>query len=275
MYDKHLNFQRMGHLLVSDLKNTWLRNLLLISGLLVLGVLVFTVLVEDSSMTRQDVTYLADQWRSSAKFHISFFPAYLMVGGLIFTSLVFWELRGSASRQFFLALPATNLEKWMSKWVLSALLFPLILTVVYQLFAQYTYQRFLGMGFEMVHLPLSDPWIWQWFFMYVLVQSIFFLGAVWVPRFSLIRTALMVAGVLGLCILIYQFGLYTLMPALSEEVRDLAATATTSGFQLCIEPEFQSYLSSQYPFRFKMIFGLFLFPMAMLISYLKLKEKQL
>ena len=274
MLDKSLNFRRIGQLLLCDLRNTWFRSVLLLAGLLVASVLFFQVTINDSSFTQQTTEWLMDQWVGSAKFHISYFPAALLIGGIIFTSFSFWELTRKPSRQFFLSLPASCLEKWVSKWLLSAIIFPLIWMVLYQFFALYTYSWFRGVGFEMVHLPLTDPWVWKWFFVYLLVQSLFLLGAVWMPRLSLIKSVLLIAGISGICMSLYQFGLYTLMPLISEDLREMASQTASGGYQFRLDSVFQNQLYDQYPFWFKIIFGLFLTPIALLISFLKLQEKE-
>lgn len=274
MLNNVLNFRRTGQLLIADLRIAWFRSVLWLLGLLAFCFFFFMLVMVDSSFTQQNAEWLMDNGIAVSKFHISFFPAMLLISGFIFSSFSFSELNRPSSKQFYLSLPANTLEKWVSKWVLSALFFPLLWILSYQLFAQYTYQWFRGIGFEMVRLPLTDPWIWRWLLVYVLLQSFIFLGAVWMPKFTLLKTGMVLAVLVAVCTGMYYLGIYTVLPAWSGDFKALLDTAATDAYFLRIDPEFKAYLTSRFLLRIQLIFGLFFFPLALLISYLKLVEKQ-
>ncbi len=65
--------------------------------------------------------------------HASFWkPVYLgflFVLGLSFTSVIFREFKTPAGRVQFLSLPASNLEKWASRWLYSLFLFPMFIVL--------------------------------------------------------------------------------------------------------------------------------------------------
>ena len=57
----------------------------------------------------------------STGFDKAFFSVFLLIGGSIFTSLAFNELKAPVG-YFYLTFPASMLEKYMSKWVVTVLL---------------------------------------------------------------------------------------------------------------------------------------------------------
>ncbi|HKL56949.1 MAG TPA: hypothetical protein VJ854_01010, partial [Sphaerochaeta sp.] len=69
---------------------------------------------------------------SSAATYASLFPNFLFLGGLIITSLSFADdMFSKNGQQQWLMLPATALEKFLSKGVLTAFAYPLALIVVF------------------------------------------------------------------------------------------------------------------------------------------------
>ena len=67
--------------------------------------------------------------------HELLYNLLLFVGGFIFTSIIFRELYTKPRGQFYLTLPASHLEKITSKWLLSAILYPIGVTIGYWLFS--------------------------------------------------------------------------------------------------------------------------------------------
>lgn len=258
MQNNTLSLKRIGLLIWSDLNITFRRDLLIICGLLAVCFWFFLVVTPDSSMPEYaHPPRLPDYLVGTVKFHLSFFPITLFAGGFIFTSLSFRELNKKSSRQFFLSLPAANSEKVVSKWLISGLLFPIAWMLVYQLFAFFTYSWVAGDGFMMVHFSILDPLNWIWVGIYALLQSVFFLGAISFPQFSLIKTVLALF-VIGLFIwLVYE----VTFPA-------------SRGFNF-IDGEQVSYWKDQFLEFFWKVLAMVLFPILTYVSFLKLKEKEL
>lgn len=275
MSDRTLHINRIFYLLRYDLVENRNRNLLLVTGMLVFGIFFFHVTMEESSVMRSQLTYLEDHLLGRSKFHISFFPISLLLSGFLFTSLSYPELKHAATRTFYLGLPAGNLEKVFSKWLLTAVLFPLVWILVYQLFALYTDHWYRGTGFEMVHLSLFDPWLWLWWGVYVLLQSIFFLGTVAMPRFSLVKTAVILAILVFLLVQLFDFSLYTVLPIFSDETAELAGRnpADFHGYESRFGEQQAAYMD-RLPKLFFMVFGLLISPFLLITSYFKLKEKE-
>ncbi|MCB0630033.1 MAG: hypothetical protein R2824_14535 [Saprospiraceae bacterium] len=269
------NVLRIRLLLWSDLRLHWRRNVIMLAGLLVFSSLCYYVLVFDSSMAANNMPYLQGQWVVYAKFHVYFFPVVLLAGGFIFTSISFGELNSSNSRSFYLSLPATALEKVTGKWLLTALLFPLSWLLLYQIFAWITYNSFQIQGYKMVKLSLIDPWLWLWIGIYILTQTIFFLGAVTMPKYSLIKTGLVLGAGILLLMGIYDLIMDHLIPLFSEEAKRMATFESHSFSGTSFRfGEHQAAMIDHLPALFIAGFGLFIAPFLLYISLLKLKEKE-
>jgi hypothetical protein len=59
------------------------------------------------------------------------FPAALIGGGLIFTSTIFVDLHDSLQRSYFLTFPCSNLERFLSRYLLSGPLYYVYALIVY------------------------------------------------------------------------------------------------------------------------------------------------
>ena len=64
-------------------------------------------------------------------YHEFAYPFYLLLGGFILTSLSFTEMNRPDNKLFYLNLPASSLEKFISRWLLSGLGFALFFTLGY------------------------------------------------------------------------------------------------------------------------------------------------
>lgn len=276
MSDPNFSLNRVGRLIWSDLVIHRKRNLLLLlSSVLLSGSLLY-VLLFDSDISRYNGAVIADHHVAYAKFHLSFFPFSLLFSGFVFTSLAFRELSRPDSRSFYLALPAGHLEKVVAKWVLTALVYPLVWLLIYQLLAPLSYWSFRSFShFKMVRLDPFDPWIWWCMGVYLLTQSVFFFGAVVRPRYSLLWTLVLIAVGVSLAVLLYEFTLYQLLPLIDERAKHLVELAATRQYRIEPAPTFQNRLANFYPTFMVYLFGLLITPMLLLISYWKLKERQL
>jgi len=127
---------------------------------------------------------------ASLKYHLDWFPQLLYFIGFLLTSLTFWEYREGKSRSFHLSLPASKLEKWFSKVVVTTFLFPLGFVLFYFLYAKIIYQIGPPVGVEYVKLNITDPYIWKIVVKYIVIQGIVLLGAIYYTRYSLLKSLL-------------------------------------------------------------------------------------
>lgn len=134
------------------------------------------------------LVWAADQ---DPEFHQIFYPIILLGGGFLFTSVAFSELIEDKSRQFYLTLPASNLEKFLSKLLVSSIAYTTFVVVGYFLFSllvdgltnyYYNYQ-FIPFA------PFSGEY-WLIFKLYLTLQSIFLLGAITFRKYAFFKTML-------------------------------------------------------------------------------------
>ena len=149
---------------------------------------------------------LADAYGSlSPHFHrnaylIVFFPA-----GFLLTSRTFKTLHDPVKGYAWLLLPASNLEKALSRILLTTLIYIVGSLVVYLLFS------FVCEGLNQVILGRRHPFfnpldrvILNCVLTYISIQAPFLIGAVYFKKHALSKTVLFLSGaliVLGVCIL--------------------------------------------------------------------------
>jgi hypothetical protein len=130
-------------------------------------------------------------------FYPSFFGILLYLGGFIFTASVFKELHQSASGSFFLTLPGSTFEKFLSKLLVSAAGYS-VGTVVFMTavsaLSELVNRALFGAG----HL-LFDPFsvdVLMAIAYYLVFQAVFLLGSIWFKKAAFIKTALSVVVLL-------------------------------------------------------------------------------
>lgn len=121
-----------------------------------------------------------------------FFSSFLLLGGFILTSLNFAEdMFGRSSQHEWLMLPATSLEKFLSKAVLVTFAYPLALTLLFfatSLVTEPLQLLFFGNPIHLFNpftldvLPsFASFWVWN---------SVFLLGATYFRKAHFIKTVL-------------------------------------------------------------------------------------
>ncbi len=130
----------------------------------------------------------------------------LFIWGIIATSMAFRQLDDRTRRESYLLLPASALEKTLAR------LLPVTLGLGIALPVYFLVLSVLMESFNLavfgIQRPLFDPFdpgIWKLFGYYLILQSPFFLGAVWFGRFSFILTTLV--------LLVFHIGLALLVLA--------------------------------------------------------------
>ena len=131
--------------------------------------------------------------------YIEMFPSFLLLGGFILTSLMFAEdMFSKDHQQEWLMLPATNLEKFLSKALLVTIGYPIALTVLFFLTSVVTepiqliifgnpmalFNPFKESDFV---LMLGQYWVWN---------TVFLLGATYFHKAHFVKTVLAVGVVM-------------------------------------------------------------------------------
>ncbi len=128
---------------------------------------------------------------TSADFYRTVFLIALFTVGTITTSMAFSDLHGRATSAAFLLLPATALEKTVARLLMSTVVligYLLLFTTALSLLVEVL--KLVAFGGENVLFSPFDPVAWSVLPHYLVVQSLFFLGAAWFRRLNYIKTLL-------------------------------------------------------------------------------------
>lgn len=138
------------------------------------------------------------------------FTAYyliLFIGGFIVTGSSFNQMHSPLRAYQFLMLPCSNIERFLSKWLLTSIGYALGVLVVYYIIST------LGVVFDTVVfeqqfslLDITQFQLWHQIILYIVLQSFILLGAVYFKKYSLIKTAFVIG-----CLLLVFFVYTTLV----------------------------------------------------------------
>jgi hypothetical protein len=145
--------------------------------------------------------------RVEAGFYRSFFIGVLLIWGTIATSISFRDLHGRSTNAAFLLLPATALEKTLSRLLLNTVLLIAYLLLLMSLLS------LIGEVLELAGITRSNDWFspldrvaWTVIPHYLVLQSVFFLGAAWFRKLHYVKTllsvAVLVAGLSGITFIV-------------------------------------------------------------------------
>lgn len=113
------------------------------------------------------------------------------IGGYIFASTIFNELHTPSRGQFYLTLPASNLEKLTAAWLISAPMFVLVAFIALMFFSLVASS--LGALFFGSQLGIFNPFTATHFHsagVFLVTHSIFFLGAIYFRKLNFLKTIL-------------------------------------------------------------------------------------
>ncbi len=136
-----------------------------------------------------------------------------LLGGCIYTAGIFAEIHDKLQAPRYLMIPASATEKLASRWLVSGLLYPLVVTALGVLMHQATFffNPMPGMSASVNGVPVdfSTPPPWTLFpeggvnmlLDYYVLHSAFFFGAVFFSSNQFLKTALIVCGIAA-CVLV-------------------------------------------------------------------------
>jgi len=202
-------------------------------------------------------------------FHEANFGLLLMIGGLVFTSMIFSEMKEVQGRQFYLTIPSSHLEKFVSKLLITTVGFVVFTVISYWLFSflnsflakilgGYDFRVFYVFTKENIGLIKT----------YLVVQSIFLLGAITFRRTNFLKTGLAIFAIGAILTTIWGifFG-FTFWDKVSEGSWNFVI----NGDEIFYDMERKG------TFFLHLLYWLFwgaLAPVMWLISYFKLTEKE-
>lgn len=184
--NEQLSLRRLSLMLRSDLVRSY-RSALVVSGTAALVALVVSGFGALDGSVGEGPT-----------FYRAFFIATLFAWGTIATSVCFNDLHGRATNTAFLLLPASSLEKTVSRLLIHTvglIAYLLVLTTVLSWLIEGVNAVWIGdrRGF----FSPFDPVAWSLLPHFIVAQALFFVGAAWFRKVQFVKT---VGAVLGIVI---------------------------------------------------------------------------
>jgi len=208
--------------------------------------------------------------QDNRSFHEVWYGIILLAGGFYFTSTSFNELNQKEERMNYLALPASVFEKFSMKLLITSLGYLIGFTLIYWIFAQVIdtiTQRYFEWSFE--PFDITTDGFPTFIKLYLVLQSIFILGAVTFNRFAFFKT-LFTIGILGLVIGIFTGlcfrGIFAEYFQSFFEPKDNVGIIPDIAFR-----NFMQYTA--WPI-IQNIFWYVLAPVMWIVAYFKLKERE-
>ncbi|MEM1120599.1 MAG: hypothetical protein AAGJ18_09120 [Bacteroidota bacterium] len=211
-------------------------------------------------------------------YHAFGYPFFLVLTGSILSSLAFTEMDQSHSKQFYLLLPASHFEKFLSKWLLLGVGYFAVFTIGYYLMAFVA--QFLGktlFEFDLGTFSLLENENQLFIQLFFALQALFLLGAVYFRKYAVFKTLLSTfltviclvatAALLFRIVMFDMFeGLYYFRPAM-EINGEMMTVQPSSGFKSFMQQNGESIIR---------LWGFWIIPAVLLVvGYFKLKEKEL
>ncbi|MCB0662635.1 MAG: hypothetical protein KDC24_07840 [Saprospiraceae bacterium] len=250
------NVQRLGYLLIRDIKKNWRSYAAFMGGF-------FAIIVITS------ISWALDMDDDAKNAHLNFFPFGLLAGGFLFTSVIFREFGNQTERAFYLGIPASNLEKLLSKLIISNFLFIVVGVILYFLFSiinNSIVEAISGMDIDTFNPFMKENL--EVIKIYFVLHSIFFLGALAFPRYSLPKTILaifIIITVISLVLgLVFRITFDDLFDS-AFQFNDLRGTKP--------HPSMKSKMDN-FGHLMSWVFTYLTAPVLWIVSYFKLSEKE-
>ncbi len=182
----------------------------------------------------------------------------LFLGGYIFSSNIFNELQSPVKGHFYLLLPARIGEKLIASWLLSSI-FYVIVSLLMLFLISFILSGILALFFDgnmQLFQPFSDTAL-KATGSYLVTQTIFLLGSVYFRKFNFLKTLLAIFVVYMIIFIWTIIMVFTII-----RPQDMMATGMED-IHFKAQPE---HLST--------IFWYITGPFFLIVSYLRLKERQ-
>jgi len=173
-----LHWPRFRHVLANDFLQQWKKIWIATLALAGVGLVAYLTNVDPGAAARPEI-------------HRGLFVPVLMLGGMIFTSAIFTDMHHPLQRFHYLTLPCSNLERFVSRYLLTGPLFCLYVLVVYMVFewlASLIARAMLGTsgaGFSPFHEEVLETTL-----NYLWMHALVFAGAIHFRSHALIKTLL-------------------------------------------------------------------------------------
>jgi hypothetical protein len=202
-------------------------------------------------------------------FHQVWYSMILLGSGFYFTSNSFNELNQKEQRMQYLSLPSSIFEKLTMKLLITSLGYVILFTALYWVFAQVA--DVIAAYFNYSFLPFNPvaPFYLFMIKLYLVIQSIFILGAIAFNRFAFFKTLF----ALFLLVLVFGVIMWIIFRILFAEYFDGVFTPVDN-VQVIPGKNFQNFIEfTAWPV-LQHIFWFVLAPLFWVVAYFKLKERE-
>jgi hypothetical protein len=190
---------------------------------------------------------------------------FFFAGGLVFTSTIFSELRSSHRGYLYLTLPASTFEKLIVSWLISTFIYIVASVVVIyaiNLLLMGVYVAFSGVAAPLFNIFNSA--VLKAFAVYLVIQPIFMLGAIYFRGVNFLKT-LLALFVIILIIVFYSSLAGRLI---------IAHNFSTMHFDGDISDSVKNFFENTFVPVIKVVFWYCLAPFFLVVSYFRLKERE-
>ncbi|MFA7125243.1 MAG: hypothetical protein WC129_04370 [Sphaerochaetaceae bacterium] len=236
-------------------------------GFIIYGITIFLVM-----FVVEVIAAIVSRFTGSGHIEIyeGLFPGFLFLGGFITTSVMFSDdMFSKRGQHAWMMLPASSLEKFLSKALLSAFAYPIALVLVFAGASAFTELfTLITVGDHFVMFNPLQAETWKMVLHFLVIQSVFLLGATYFRSVHFIKTVLAVglivtvAGLFAALIARIAFAPYLqgfFSPKafhLSADINDLMKT--TQGLSIVVD----------------IVYWALLAPFCWFTAYLRVKEVQ-
>ena len=212
---------------------------------------------------------IAASQRTGMILHQVLYPFFLFGSGFVVTARAFQELDDAKAAGTWLMIPASTFEKFSSRLFLTSIGYVAGSMLVYFMVAVIS-KGLNQMIFEFSH-PLFnplDPWVRYNAALYLVLQSLFLVGAIYFRRFAYVKTILF----LSLLSLVFLIGLFVMSKwILGDNIRALLSGEYLISWEL-LSMQWAGQIRDALLFWIKIGFWGVLAPLCYVITYFRLRE---
>ncbi len=217
------------------------------------------VLIVVSALT---IIFSAEVYRISGM--VALGHVIIFTGGLLLASMAYNEIHTPAKSQFYLTLPATTAEKLFSHWIVTSVIFVVLANVLLSAVLFLT----SGIAFLALSVPIEtfNPFTTEnlrIMSIYLVVHSIFFLGALYFRKNNFLKTIL--------SLFVIQIVLNTFLFLL---VYLVVGKEGFQGDMQHVNINLNHFATETFPLLMKIFFFGILGPFCLIVSYFRLKERE-
>lgn len=184
--------------------------------------------------------------------------------GLFLTSIIFWEFKNASGRLQYLAIPVSHLEKFLSRWMYTLILFPfLFIGLVYSM------KYFLGLIWPGFGEQLTWAYTFEIYKFYIIAHSIILMFAIWFNKYTAPKAAIVAFVLMLITTLISALFFRMVFANLFESCFEMSRN-----YNVQPKPEFQKVMENKFGPIAKNLLYIFVPLFFWVVGFFKLTEKE-